>query len=53
MQSNSVPKTALIEPQHPYMYLPRSDYSGFVKAALRVFSDIRCRQEYCYFEKRC
>lgn len=48
-----MPKTVLIEPQHPYMYVPRYDYAGFVRAAVRVFKDIRCRQEYCYFEKRC
>ena len=48
-------RIALMEPQLPYMYLPRSDFEQFTINLVREFPNVHCsmKEGTCYFARRC
>ena len=52
MEGND-PRVILIEPQMPYMYLPKAEFKHFAENLKNVYEDIKCKATFCYFEKSC
>lgn len=49
----NVQKTCLIEPQLPYLYLPKYDYLSLARQVATSFKGIGCHFTYCKWDYAC
>lgn len=55
VKSGPTPKQVLINPQLPYMYLPKEDWASYAASVLYSFGGdgVICSGQYCFFNGHC